>query len=308
VTAPYGYQVYVMGATAPQFSYGGTLVFNDVADLGDFSQAVVAIDGNYRWISTPVQVQQGQNATVALSLYGWGTDEVGAFKPAWHSDGTRLGYAFGCASLYGISDHPTAGTMGQVLFNREGISPCVMAWGSTSAKASQFVYSTSTNTQDAQGRGIYLTAENSSTPPTRLITTDAYVFGIQYLPDASGFIISMTDQDMYHLGDSSSLWRYDFASGALTQLTHLKLEYVRDFSISPDGQSIVFERAPKQSFYFFGGPSDLWIMGIDGSNPHLLVAGGAHPSWSRGALQMPGSGTSSGTSLQNKLYIPLVKK
>ncbi len=87
----------------------------------------------------------------------------------------------------------------------------------------------------------------------------------------------------------------------MTQLTYFinSHEYARDFSISPDGQHIVFEHADDGLLCTFGCASDLWIMGIDGSNPQLFVAGGAHPTWSQGAIQMPTT---------HRLFLPLVKK
>ncbi len=126
------------------------------------------------------------------------------------------------------------------------------------------------------------------------------VFRIQYLPDASGFIYTFVDSST-----SSQVYRYDFQSDTITQLTSFSGQYARDFSISPDGQYIVFELAPDGLLCNFGCASKLWMMDIDGSNLHPLLAAdgspieGAHPTWSRGAIQMPTT---------HKLFLPLVKK
>ncbi len=166
-----------------------------------------------------------------------------------------------------------------------------MAYGPTPSTANQIVYYS-----DTDQPGIYRTTENGG-PGTEIITYSGHVFQIQWLPDASGIIYTMTDH-----GYSSEVYRYDFASDTITQLTDFSTthEYARDFSLSPDGQYIIFERAPETLLGAFGGASDLWMMGIDGSNPHLLVAGGAHPTWSQGSsVQVPAN---------FKLFLPLVKK
>jgi Tol biopolymer transport system component len=49
------------------------------------------------------------------------------------------------------------------------------------------------------------------------------------------------------------------------------------FEVSPDGQSVVFERARQ----FNDQHSDLWVMRLDGRDARLLVRDGSGPSWSR---------------------------
>lgn len=167
----------------------------------------------------------------------------------------------------------------------------MMAYGPTPSTANQLVYFS-----DSSQSGFYRTTENGG-PGIQVITVySGHVFQIQWLPDASGFIFTMTDH-----GYSSEIYHYDFASDHIDQLTDFSIthEYARDFSISPDGRTIVFERAPETLMGAFGGASDLWMIGIDGSNPHLFVAGGAHPSWSQGAIQTPAS---------YRLNLPLIVK
>ena len=177
-----------------------------------------------------------------------------------------------------------------------------MAWGPTAGTANEFVYFSRTGEA-----GIYRTTENSENR-TPLVTMGelSKVFQIQYLPDASGIIYTFLDHST-----SSQVYRYDFQTDSITQLTNLSNEFARDFALSQDGQSIVFERAPEELKAAFGGASDLWIMGIDGSNPHLLVAGAAHPTWIQNVIQVPGPvppGGSTGTANAFKTYLPLVVK
>ncbi|HYX28955.1 MAG TPA: hypothetical protein VE863_10325 [Pyrinomonadaceae bacterium] len=94
---------------------------------------------------------------------------------------------------------------------------------------------------------------------------------VEWLPDASGFLFALST------GSSANIYRYSFATKQPAQLTHFDGEFVRSFSIAPDGQSVVFERAPQ----FRGGSSNLWTMRIDGKGQRLLVKDGSGPSWGK---------------------------
>ena len=74
----------------------------------------------------------------------------------------------------------------------------------------------------------------------------------------------------------SDIYRYDFATRKVTQVTHLENEFTGAFTISPDGQWIVFERSKSLDD---NRAIDLWIAKINGSNARLLVRNGFSPSW-----------------------------
>jgi Tol biopolymer transport system component len=76
--------------------------------------------------------------------------------------------------------------------------------------------------------------------------------------------------------DSANIFRYDFATGRTTQITRLQNEFTGMFSISPDGEWIVFERSKSLDD---DRAIDLWIAPLDGGNPRLLVRDGFSPSW-----------------------------
>jgi hypothetical protein len=106
---------------------------------------------------------------------------------------------------------------------------------------------------------------------------------IEWLPDGSGFLYVMHYfgglGPFYCAGGYGSCWnvfRYDFATGASTQLSDFGDELTRLVSISSDGQSIILERwtDPDQDF-----GSDLWIMNGDGTDPHLFLQNAARPAW-----------------------------
>jgi ABC-type amino acid transport substrate-binding protein len=96
-----------------------------------------------------------------------------------------------------------------------------------------------------------------------------HVNDIEWLPDASGFLFSMS---YVNFEEFSDIFEYNFATQDITQLTPGLLVESGDggaygFSISPDGQQIAFERA----VYPYDTPSSLWMMNRDGSDMHKFA-------------------------------------
>ena len=98
-------------------------------------------------------------------------------------------------------------------------------------------------------------------------------------PAASGFLFTYAASIL----ENANVYRYDFASGTATQLTHFTDRFARDFSLSPDGQFVVFELAPTWD----SETADLWMMRQDGTEAELFVANGRQPSWSSREPQIP---------------------
>ena len=120
---------------------------------------------------------------------------------------------------------------------------------------------------------IYLATEGGETRGEKLIgggPTDL-MLEAEWLPDGSGFLFSLST------GSAANLYKYSFASKTATQITHFENEFLRSFSISPDGQSVVFDRAKE----FRDQRPDLWVMRIDGRDMRLLVRNASSPSWGR---------------------------
>jgi Tol biopolymer transport system component len=105
------------------------------------------------------------------------------------------------------------------------------------------------------------------------------LFDLRWLPDASGFLFS--NQTL--MRDSANIFRYDFATRQVTQITQLQNEFTGAFSISPDGQWIVFERSKTLDQ---DRPIDLWIVGMNGKNARLLTRNGFAPSWGHRSTQI----------------------
>jgi Tol biopolymer transport system component len=278
--------VYVSGAPEVKqvsVSAGGatTVTFEDVADFGDVFQQAVAIDGLDR-SNSPVagaDVIAGQTVHAGTVDAGAALPNFGAYVPVWHSDGTRLGFSFGLGSLAEIPANPAPGVNGTLLMNvQEG--GAYLDWGPTPALANEILYFSYVT-----GQGIYRATAGSSSVGTRLVETELseWVYNIEWLPDGSGFIYS--HQTPFQ-NSPSNLYHYDFGSAQSVPLTQYTNLVVRDFSLSPDGQSIVFELATAWD----APEADLWMLersGREGTQAHLFVENGQLPSWSSRDPQLP---------------------
>jgi hypothetical protein len=282
--------VYLQGSPAVQTislsPFGsGMLTFTDVADLGDVVQPAVVIYGGYRWIGAAyANVQPGQTVHAGtLTIFGEGFWGLGAYKSSWRQDGSGIGYTHTyCGTMYNISPNAPPGHIGQPVLNNEEAASCVMAWGPTPATANQILYFM--DTWEDEQDGVYLANSGSSTLGTRIIPMESFygerVLDIKWLPDGSGFLFTKQHVD---LGIMSDIFEYNLTSGSISQITSFEdEEYAVNFSISPDGQQIVFEFRLE-----YDGPTDLYVIDRDGSNMRLLVPNAGHPTWSSGALQEP---------------------
>jgi hypothetical protein len=272
--------VYVAGAAEPQqitLPPGATktIVFNQVADFGNTAQPVVAIWGNYRWFIPGVDVRAGATVKAPLfSITGDGIEYFGAYRPVWRQDGSRISYRSGTCTLNSVSVNPTPGeyVYNPLFSGKHPLGACVWDWGPTPATANQLLY-----TENASGdSSIYRIAEGGKHPGEKLTQyidiEYQLLFDLRWLPDASGFLYS--NQTL--MRDSANIYRYDFASRRVTQITRLANEFTGAFTISPDGQWIVFERSKSLDD---DRAIDLWIARSNGSNAHLLVRNGFSPSW-----------------------------
>lgn len=290
--------IYIQGALAAQAVVipGGEAKTVTLADVADFDkpQFVVAIDGADRWVmTTAVNVQAGStvNGGSFLMTENNKRQRYGAYAPAWRMDSSQVGFILGdCVAMYQVSANPPAGGLNETpLLNTQNVNPCLIDRGPTPATANKILYGVFW----PDDHGIYLVDEGASGPGTKLISYDTpdLLLGLQWLPDGSGFVFSKTtDYDA-----SSNLYEYDFATNTVTPLTDFTNELAAGFSLSPDGQSIVFERTPTLG----GSQIDLWIMDRAGSNLRLLVSDGQIPSWGVSA---------SAPVLNHQVYLPGVMR
>jgi hypothetical protein len=272
--------VYVAGADEPQQitlppGSSKTIVFQKVADFGNVAQAVVAMWGKYRWFTPGVDVRAGQMVkSPAFGISGDGIELLGAFRPVWKMDGSRVSYRSGVCTLNSVSVTPAVGEyeFHPLFAGKNPLGTCVWDWGPTAATANQLLYSENGSDESA----IFRITEGGKHPGEKLAVYSniAYqlLFDLRWLPDASGFLFS--NQTL--MRDSANIFRYDFATRKTTQITNLQNEFTGKFSISPDGQWIVFERSKSLDD---DRAIDLWVAPIDGSNPRLLVRDAFSPSW-----------------------------
>jgi TolB protein len=272
--------VYVAGADEPQqvtLPPGATktILFKNVADFGNMAQAVVAMWGKYRWFTPGVDVRAAQTVKAPVfGISGDGIDLLGAFRPVWRQDGSRVSYRSGVCTLNSASVAPTPGEYEYLpLFGgKNPMGTCAWDWGPTAATANQLLYS-----ENSEGdSGIYRITEGGKHPGEKLTTycniPYQILFDLRWLPDGSGFLFS--NQTL--MRDSANIFRYDFATRKTTQITRLENEFTGMFSISPDGEWIVFERSKSLDD---DRAIDLWVTPIDGGNPRLLVRDAFSPSW-----------------------------
>jgi TolB protein len=272
--------VYVAGAEEPQQitlppGSSKTLLFNNVADFGNHPQPVVAMWGKFRWFIPGLDVQAGRTTKAPVfSITGDGIELLGAFRPVWRSDGSRVSYRSGLCTLSSGPVNPTAGeySYDPMFGDKNPLGTCVWDWGPTPSTANQFIYSEN----GSGGSSVFRITEGGKHPGEKLTAYSdidyQLLFDLRWLPDGSGFLFS--NQTL--MRDSANIFRYDFSTRKTTQITRLENEFTGSFSISPDGRSIVFERSKSLDD---NRDIDLWIVGIDGRNPRLLVRNAFSPSW-----------------------------
>jgi hypothetical protein len=271
--------IYIAGADQPQSitlppGSAKTLLFKSVADFGNKGQAIVAAYGAFRWFIPGVDVQAGRMVKAPVfSITGDGIEYLGAFRPIWRGDGSRVSYRSGLCTLNSVPVNPPAG---EYIFNplfggKNPLGTCTWDWGPATL-SNQLLY-----TENNSGNSsIYRITEGGVHPGTKLLAYSDIEYQIlldlHWLPDGSGFLFA--NQTL--MRDSSNIFRYDFATRKQTQVTHLENEFARNFSVSPDGKWIVFERAKTLDK---DQDADLWIVGVDDQKMRSLVKNGFEPSW-----------------------------
>ena len=272
--------VYVAGADEPQQitlppGSSKTLLFNNVADFGNHAQAIVAMWGRYRWFTPGLDVQAGRTTKApAFSITGDGIELLGAFRPVWRSDGSRVSYRSGFCTLSSVPVKPTAGehSYDPMFGDKNPLGTCVWDWGPTPSTSNQIIYSEN----GSSGSSVFRNTEGGKHPGEKLTSYSdldyQLLFDLRWLPDGSGLLFS--NQTL--MRDSANIFRYDFNTRKTTQITRLENEFTGGFSISPDGRAIVFERSKSLDD---NREIDLWIVNLDGRDARLLVRNGFAPSW-----------------------------
>ncbi len=260
----------------------------NVADLGNFSQAITVVNGKFRYLDPSVTVDVKPNQTALASnsfvLTGQGNvfANVGATIPAWYRTGSKVGFLFQEGFLSEITATPGISTPDTfILAPGANVVANALAWSPIS---DWLLYAGSDAIAVVQPG-----ADNGGIP---IITKDPLteiVLGLEWLPDESGFIFAITSGQFGP--DNSNLYEFNFGTNELTALTSFQSEFAGSFSLSPDTQQIVFEYTPD-----INQSAELWIMRRDGTGRRSLGVQGVYPDW------RPGTGI----DLTEGLFLPAV--
>lgn len=276
--------VYMMGASKPATVILGPgasqIVTFQVADLGNVAQPIVAMFGEKRWFGDRApDIQAGTTfdaGFVTITAYspasGWG-----AGAPVWRAGGQDVAFILSpyCTIRHVADPSPPGPTMQALVDENAFTGFCAYDRGPTPATANKLLVAN----RDENVTSIYLVTEAATSPGVPILRLDDYnfIYDIRWLPDASGFLLSMRDGLME---DYANLYEYAFPSGPLRKLTNFRVddEQMRAFSISPDGTQIVFEWSTTS--LVASGPHDLYVMNRDASGQRLLVRDAVSPAWS----------------------------
>jgi len=101
---------------------------------------------------------------------------------------------------------------------------------------------------------------------------------IEWLPDGNSFMVAMYVQTAYRSGQQKRylqrIYQHNLKTSQTRLLFELENEYIGDFTISPDGQKIAFERGKRSD-----GPFAIWVYDTNNRGLAQLVADGAAPAW-----------------------------
>ncbi len=294
-------QVYVQGAPGIKPADGATVTFNNVADFGPgVFQPAVGIYGELRFpASLPAADVQPGGTVPGGNLFiadSGGVYNMGTGKVSWKADGSAL--AYGMRTYSGISQIPAIppyGSIGEPLPVVEHAAPNLVAWGPPAAK-DYYLYSSKDDLIVENIEGIYLNSVGDTSGGTKLVPISAYygaevVYDIEWLPDASGFLFT---KRYVNYGIYTDIFEYNFATKEITQLTSLGDNSARGFSISPDGQQVVFERVDE-----YDTTSSLWILERDDLDVYKLIDDAGRPAWGQTPVQAP---------LTARGYLPVVMR
>lgn len=284
-TLSYGtFIAYMMGASKPATVILGPgaseIVTFQVADLGNVAQPIVAMFGEKRWFGDRApDIQAGTTfdagfltITAHSDASGWG-----AGAPVWRVGGRDVAFILSpWCTIRHVADPPPPGPSMEALVDEDAFTGfCAYDRGPTPATANKLLVAS----RDENVTSIYLVTEAATSPGVPIVRLDDYnfIYDVRWLPDGSGFLLSMRDGLME---DYANLYEYDFPSGPLRKLTNFQVadEQMRAFSISPDGKKIVFEWSTTS--LVASGPHDLYVMNRDGSGQRLLVRDAVSPAWS----------------------------
>ncbi len=259
-----------------------TWTFHDVADYGPgYRHRIVAVsDTTDAWLdplvsadvipgqtSTANALYRISNSTAALNFFAFGLD--------WRPTTNTIGYSLG-GDLKTIGPNAPIGSIGDSL----NLIDVTYTWAwSDDGKWVAYV--------DNSTDSIYIWEPGSSTPPRKIVNnTDltANIKGLDWVPGENKVIFAYEDYISYENLYAVSWDENDETLVNLTQFDGSAPDgqYANYPSVSPDGQSIVFQYRTWPT-----GTAELWTIKMDGSQMQSLGVQGVRPDWGGGQPSAP---------------------
>jgi len=249
-----------------------TVELPGVADLGpDLRQVVVASDGNRTWgaETAGADVVPGERidaGTIAVDEEG--IVGLGAQALSWSPDGSELAFQLGLDTLRRIAADPGPVAQGTPLIEAaDGDLPAATtpAW---SPDGDRILY------QRFDGPTASIDLLRTDSPgPGGMVLPVTLAWGIDWLPDGSGFIVA----DAASLLDSANLLRVDLVTGAVETLTGETDAWAISPAISPDGRWVAYARTTDP--FTPEAPTEIRARHLATGVERVVVANGAFPDW-----------------------------
>ena len=141
-------------------------------------------------------VKAGTNTKAPdLIISGNGIELLGAFRPVWKTDGSRISYRNGLCLVSSVPASPPTGEMSftPLFGGKHPAGACVWDWGPTADLKNQLIYSENST---GEGSNIFLLKEGGIHPGQRLTDFTNLPYQIpgelRWTPDGSGVLYSMT--------------------------------------------------------------------------------------------------------------------
>jgi len=301
--------IYVPGAADAQSvvvpaGKSKNVTFDKVAVFAGKVQTPVAINGITRWFCTfcTQTLQPGTTNDVSLDIEGSGYDNMGASRPVWRRDGAEVDFILGEAcTAVAQPNTPDPGSAWGGLLLGYASAPCFLDRGPTATLSDQVLY---WDKLAILPNGAFVKVQEGAKQGDVVLDTGyfGFVYGMDWLPDGSGFLYSYTDGSC----SCSNLYAYSFGAQEPTQLTHFTDEYAAGLAISPDGKYVLFERSADDPNPVLNPDlkPDLWMMDVSGSNLKLFVQNGRDPAWGQAAQTSPPPPA----PLSKDVYLPEVQE
>ena len=289
------FTIYFEGAPGPieVALFPGSAVdvtFYNVADYGDEEQWAIWMYGKYRnyYPGAIVDVKPGATVETGPLEIHTGLTNYGYSYPNYLPDGSAIGALFQETALFTLpsnnADFGFAGTKDSLNMTMAAKN---LAWGPTPGLENIVLFHGWTTDDSYAGKNPIMMADVRDQAGSMLVDVDPtrlgkWVLGITWLPDGSGFLYSLSELVGYD--DRANIWEYSFATGQSKRVTNVPYGFAREITVSPDGQTILFELQPSGHWYDVNPAIDLWMVNRDGSGMGVFLEDARSPAWSSQAI------------------------